>query len=86
VRPSARAAAAISSSSSIVSTLSDRMPTSTAARISSSRFPTPEKAILTGAMPAFPALASSPPETTSAPSSSAATTSSRASASLALTA
>jgi hypothetical protein len=86
VRPADRAAAATSSSSSSDSILIERMPKSTAVRISSSRLPTPEKTMFAGAMPAFRALMSSPPETTSAPRSAAATTSSSASASLALTA
>src|SRR5262249_58581848 len=47
-----------SSDLSIVSTLSERMPMSSAPRISSSRLPTPEKTILAGAMPAFQALRS----------------------------
>jgi hypothetical protein len=77
---------AISSSSSSDSTLSERIPASTAARISSSRLPTPEKTIPSGEIPADRHFASSPPETTSAPSPSAATTRRTASASLAFAA
>jgi hypothetical protein len=77
---------AISSSSSSDSTLSERIPASTAARISSSRLPTPEKTIPSGEIPACRHFASSPPETTSAPSPSAATTRRTASASLAFAA
>jgi hypothetical protein len=62
------------------------MPAFTAAWISSSRFPTPEKTIRRGEIPARRHLSSSPPETTSAPIPSSATTSRTASASFALTA
>jgi hypothetical protein len=83
---SSRACAATSWSSSADSTLSDLMPVSSAARISSFVLPTPEKTIRSAGTPARSAFASSPPETTSAPRPSSAAAWSSASASFALTA
>ena len=66
-RPLAAATAESSASSGSDSTLTQRMPASTAAASSASVLPMPENMIFCGGTPARSARCSSPPETTSAP-------------------
>ena len=65
--PSVEATWLIRSSSSTTSTLKQRIPISSARRISSRRLPTPEKTIFSGSPPALMTRSSSPTETISKP-------------------
>ena len=85
-RPSSFATSASRSSSETDSTLNERIPAASPARISSRDLPTPEKMTLPGSPPATSTRSSSPPETMSNPEPSRARASSTARFPFALTA
>ena len=84
--PAARASDASRSSSCADSTLKHPTPASSAAAISASRLPTPEKTMRPAGTPAASTRSSSPPDTMSNPAPSRPSTSMTARFELALTA